>query len=449
MTILFSFAVIALLILINGLFVAAEFSIIGVRPSRVEQLAAQGNSAARWVDRVLQDQRQTNRYLATAQLGITLASLGLGMYAEPAIAHLVADPLHDWFGLEGPIVHTISFIAALTVITYLHIVLGEMVPKSVALQNAERLVLLLTPPMRILGKVFSIPVTLLNRIGLWTLKLIRIPPPEENSRLYSLDELEMIVSESYEGGLLQEHERELVANILDFAETRVEQVMVPRPLMEAIPLTINEAEMMHLVTSTPHSRLPLYRDNIDDIVGMVHLKDIVRQQVHGQPFDLEAVLRPVSFVPKTLSIETLLADFRRQHSQMAIVMDEHGGTLGLVTIEDLLEEVVGEVRDEFDEAEEAPVTFVEAGHLLALGTTQLEDLEEYVALPEFEHDVHTVGGLIWSELGQRPSPGDEIHIGEISLCIDAMDGLTITKVSIRYPAELAQGTQTPGPDRQP
>jgi CBS domain containing-hemolysin-like protein len=168
MSVLFSFIIIAILILINGLFVAAEFSIIGVRPTRVEQLAAEGNRAARWVQGVLDNRRKTDRYIATAQLGITLASLGLGMYAEPAIAHLVENPLHDWFGLEGGIVHTISFILALALVTYLHVVIGEMVPKSLALHNAEGTVLTLANPMRLMGKVFSIPVTLLNRIGLWT-----------------------------------------------------------------------------------------------------------------------------------------------------------------------------------------------------------------------------------------------------------------------------------------
>jgi CBS domain containing-hemolysin-like protein len=243
MAVLISFIIIALLILINGLFVAAEFAIIGVRPSRVGQLVAEGNQAARWVRGILDDRRKTDRYIATAQLGITLASLGLGMYAEPAIAHLIEGPLHDWFGLEGGIVHTISFVFALTVITYLHVVVGEMVPKSLALQNSEGTVLLLTAPMRVMGKLFSIPVTLLNRIGLWTLKLLRIPPPGENSRLYSLDELESIVSESYAEGLLEEHEQTLVANILDFAEERVEQVMVPRTMMTAIPVTTGEEEL--------------------------------------------------------------------------------------------------------------------------------------------------------------------------------------------------------------
>jgi CBS domain containing-hemolysin-like protein len=433
MPVLFSFIVIATLILINGLFVAAEFAIIGVRPTRVEQRAAEGNRAARWVRGVLADRRKTDRYIATAQLGITLASLGLGMYAEPAIAHLIEDPLHDWFGLEGAIVHTISFVFALAVVTYLHVVVGEMVPKSLALQKTERTAFTLATPMRLVGKLFSIPVTLLNRIGLWTLKLLRIPPPGENSRLYSLDELELIVSESYAEGLLEGHEQELVIRLVDFAEERVEEVMIPRPMMTAIPVTIDEAELLALFSTIPYSRLPVYRDSIDDIIGFLHLKDLVRQQLSREPFELRALLRPVSFVPATLPVKTLLSRFQRQRQQIAIVMDEYGGTLGLVTVEDILEEVVGEVRDEFDVEEEEPLTLVEPGHLVVQGTVQLENLQTYASMGQHKYDVQTVGGLIWAELDRRPRVGDQVVIGKVTLRVEAMDGLTITQVSLFFP----------------
>lgn len=437
MAVVFSFVVIGVLILVNGVFVAAEFSIIGVRASRVEQLAAEGNRAARWVRGVLADRRWTDRYIATAQLGITLASLGLGMYAEPAIAHLIEEPLVTWFGLGGTVVHTISFFFALTLITYLHVVLGEMVPKSLALQNAEGTVLFLTAPMKLTGKLFSIPVTALNRVGLWTLKLLGVPPPGEDSRLYSPDELELIVLESFAGGLLDERQQELVANILDFSEERVEQTMVPRPLMTAIPVTIGEDELLDLVPQTRFSRLPVYEGNIDSIIGILHLKDLVRQHLTGEPFDLRVLIREVPFVPESVPVKTLLASFKGLHQHMAIVIDEHGGTQGLVTLEDLLEEVVGEVRDEFDLGEEDPLTVVGPGHLIALGTAQLAELEELVPIGRREHDVHTVGGLVLAELGQRPETGDEVTMGDIVFRVEEVDGLIIKRVSIHY-----------GPDRR-
>jgi CBS domain containing-hemolysin-like protein len=437
MAVLLPFVIIAFLILLNGLFVAAEFSIIGVRPSRIEQLAQEGNRAARWVRDILGHRQRTDRYVATAQLGITLASLGLGMYAEPAIAHLIEDPLHDWLGLEGAIVHTISFIFALALVTYLHVVVGEMVPKSLALQNTERTVLWLTPLMRVISKLFSIPVTLLNQIGLWTLKLLRVTPPGRDSRLYSPDELELIVMESYAGGLLDDREQELVANILDFSEERVDEVMIPRTLMTAIPVSIEEGQLLELFPKTPYSRLPVYDGSIDNIVGMLHLKDLVRQQLAGDPFDLQVLVRQVSFVPETLPVKNLLANFKRLHQHMAIILDEHGGTLGLVTLEDLLEEVVGDVRDEFDAGEEDPVTLVRPGHLIALGTAQLEDLEAFVRLPEHDYNVNTIGGLLLAELGRRPEVGDEIKAGDVTFRIEEVEGLTIRRISAHYVPETS------------
>ncbi len=429
--------IIALLILANGLFVAAEFSVIGARPPRIEQLARDGNRAAQRVSEILNDRTRTDRYIATAQLGITLASLGLGMYAEPAIAHVVEGPLHDWFELEGAIVHTISFVIALIGITYLHVVLGEMVPKSMALQGPERTVLALSAFMRVAGRLFSIPVTILNRIGLLTLKLLRVPPPGSDSRLYSLDELEMVVLESYAGGLLDERQQELVANILDFSEERVEQVMIPRTLITAIPITIPEQQLLDLIPTSSYSRLPVYRDTIDNIVGMLHLKDLVRQQLASDAYDLPALLRKVSFVPESLPVKSLLASFKRLHQHMAIVIDEHGGTLGLVTLEDLLEEVVGEVRDEFDEGEEAPITLVEPGHLIVLGVARLDDLATYVPIPEHDYDVDTIGGLILAELGRRPQVGDEIRSGDIIFRVVKVDRLAVKRLSIRFPPDPA------------
>jgi CBS domain containing-hemolysin-like protein len=434
MATLLAFVIIILLVLINGLFVAAEFAIIGVRPSRVEQLAREGSRSARWVRQVVSDRTKTDAYIATAQLGITLASLGLGMYAEPAIAHLVEGPLQRWFGLSEGAIHTASFLLALGLVTYLHVVVGEMVPKSLALQNAERTVLMLTNPMRVMGKVFGPAVSALNRIGLWTLRLLRVPPPGHGSRLYSLDELEMIVSESYAGGLLEGREQELVANILDFGQERVVQVMTPRPMMVAIPVTIGEEHLLEIYDHTPFSRLPVFGRDIDDVLGILHLKDLVRQQLSGKAFDLRALLRQVPFVPENLPIQTMLASFREQHQHMAIVIDEHGGTLGLVTLEDVLEEVVGEVRDEFDLEEEDPLVVLEPGHLLAQGTVLIEDVAELAPLGPHEYDVHTIGGLVLAELGRRPEVGDKVTFGRVTLRVEGMDGLTITLVSARYPA---------------
>jgi CBS domain containing-hemolysin-like protein len=286
--------------------------------------------------------------------------------------------------------------------------------------------------MRLAGRLFALPVKVLNRIGLWTLKVLRIPPPGHDSRLYSPEELELIVSESFAGGLLEEREQELVANILDFSEERVVQVMTPRPLMTAIPVTMGEEALLALYDEITYSRVPVYEQDVDDVIGVLHLKDLVRQQLSGEAYDLRSLLRQVPFVPETLPVKSLLAAFKREHQQMAIIIDEHGGTLGTVTLEDLLEEVVGEVRDEFDLAEEEPLIEVEPGYLLAQGTVQIEEVEEYVPLGRPRYEVHTIGGLILTELGRVPAPGDEVTVGAATLRVEALKGLTIRQVSIRF-----------------
>ncbi len=436
MSIVFSLIIIIVLILLNGVFVAAEFALIGVRPSRIEQLAAEGNRTADWVKHVVQDRRQTDRYIATSQLGITLASLGLGMYGEPVIAHVLEGPMHDWFGLEGPIVHTLSFLIALTIITYLHVVIGEMVPKSLALQSADRTVLMLAGPMRLVERLFAIPVRVLNWIGLHTLKLAGIPTPGEASRLYSPNELEMIVSESYAQGLVEEYEQSLVGNIMDFAERRVVQIMVPRTQLEAIPVDATRDKVLEFVFAHPHSRFPVYMGTIDNVIGVVHLKDIVRQELAGEPFDLRAMLRQAIYVPETLMVEALLDTFRETRHHMAIVLDEHGGTLGAVTLEDLLEEVVGEVRDEFDAAEEPDIVLVEPGRIEAKGSALLDDFEAYLPLDDHGYDVQTIGGLALAEHGRPPEVGTEIALNDdVTLRVDEMDELSIKRVSLHYPAE--------------
>jgi CBS domain containing-hemolysin-like protein len=434
MNLLFPLLVILFLVLLNGLFVAAEFAIIGVRPSRLEQLASQGNAAARRVHAVLRDRAHVDRYIATAQLGITLASLGLGMYAEPVIAHLIEGPLERWFHLEEALLHTIGFILALSIITYLHVVIGEMVPKSLALQSSEKTVLALSGPMSLIGKLFHIPVRVLNWIGLQLLRLFRVPPPA-HGRGYTPGELELIVSESYAGGLLDENEQEMVASVFDFGERRVAEVMTPRPRMRAIPVTSSEGDVLELLEEPHYNRLPVYEGSIDNIIGMLHVKDLIRQQISGEPFHLRALLRQVPFVPETLLIDNLLAAFRRQHHQIAVVVDEHGGTLGLVTLEDLIEEVFGEVRDEFDPHEEKALVEVAPGELLARGDVIIDEIRAYVDLGDHDHNVYTIGGLVMAELGHTAAVGEAVKIGDAHIRVEAVDGHSIQRVTVRFTPE--------------
>ncbi len=434
MTVLLDFLIIFILILLNGMFVAAEFSIIGVRPARIQQLVEKGHPTARRVKAILDNPAQVDRYIASAQLGITLASLGLGMYGEPVIAHLIEPPLHDWFGLSGNAVHTVSFFIALGIITYLHVVIGEMVPKSLALQSAERLVLALSTPMFIMQSIFSWAITILNRIGLITLRLIGIPPPEEGGRLHTPDELELIISDSVVGGLVEEEEEQLLQNIFDFAQVRVGQIMTPRPRIEAVPIEINQEDLLNTMFTSIHNRLPVYKNDLDHIIGIIHLKDLVHNHLDDTPYDLHSLLHEIPFVPEGLPAEDVLTTLTQQHIHMAIVIDEYGGTAGIVTLEDLVEEIVGEVRDEFDQDEHDPITILANGDLKVLGTTRLDELAEYVDLSDVERaeGIDTIGGLLVANMPLPPQLGASVEIKGVQFKAEAVNGLAVEEVGVYF-----------------
>jgi CBS domain containing-hemolysin-like protein len=430
--------IIFVLVLINGFFVAAEFAIIGVRPSRVEQEANEGSGAARRILSVLESPLQQDRYIATAQLGITLASLGLGMYGEPQIAHFVQPYLARLMGREPEeaLVHTVAYIVGLSVLTYLHIVIGEMVPKSMALASSYRSAVTLIRPMQFVEAILITPVRILNGIGAAILRILHVPPAEGHARLHSPEELELIVTESAEGGLLNEDEQEMILNIFDFSERQVGQVMTPRPRVKAIPSNISYEELLSLVIESSHSRFPVYEGDLDHIIGILHLKDLVRTHVRTKgKFDIRLVLRPAHAVPENQPVEQLLSAFKRQRIHMAIVLDEFGGLAGIVTLEDLVEEVVGEVRDEFD-LENEPLLEIAPGVLEMAGTYLVDDLKSDVYLgPEEElPDVETVGGLIVTELGRPPQIGDRLtYNGDVHFTVLDVDGLAVTRAKVEFP----------------
>ncbi len=435
--ILIDFLIILILILLNGVFVAAEFAIIGVRPTRITQLVKEGNKTAKRVESILSNPAQVDRYIASAQLGITLASLGLGMYGEPVIAHLIEPPLHDWFGLSGDIVHTISFFIALGLITYLHVVVGEMVPKSLALQSAERVVLILSTPMFLMQRLFSVAITVLNKIGLFVLWLMRVPPPSEGNRLHTPDELELIISDSVVGGLIDSGEEQLLQKILDFPHLKVSDVMTPRRQIEGVPIEISKNDLLDKMFTSVHTRFPVYDGSLDEILGMVHLKDLVQIHLDDKPYHLPDLLHELPYIPEGVNVDELLSLLKQQHIHMAIAIDEYGGTAGIVTLEDLLEEIVGEVRDEFDIAETDHITVVDPGHLVVLGGTRLDELEPFLTLPDSVHqdDVVSVGGLMVANLDLPLNEGDEVSLEGVTFRAESVDGLKVEEVSIHFDVE--------------
>ncbi|MFN2187302.1 MAG: hemolysin family protein [Candidatus Promineifilaceae bacterium] len=439
---------IMLLVLLNGFFVAAEFAIIGVRPSKIDQMVQEGSKDAEYVQSILDSPSKQDRYIATAQLGITIASLGLGMYGEPKIAEFI-DPYMTHF-LGGPVsiglLHTVSSIIALSLLTYLHVVLGEMVPKSISLSTPDRAVLTISKPMAVSQRILGIPVRILNGIGRLLLQVFHIPAAEGHARLHTVEEIELIVSESAVEGLLLEEEEEMIRNIFDFSEREAGQIMTPRPRVQAIDQEMPLDELLAFVTNSRHSRFPVYKEDLDHVVGILNLKDLIQQQLENdRELVLTEILRPAPAVPEDLPIERLLEEFKTQHIHMSVVLDEFGGLAGIVTLEDLVEEIVGEVRDEFD-FENEPVVEIEPGVLEVSGSYLVDDLLDHVYLGDVEGlpDVETVGGLIHTWLGRPPQVGDRIsapHNGDVKLTVLDVQGLAVVRAKIEFPATSSEDSQ--------
>ena len=427
-------AAVILLLLVgaNAVFVAAEFSLVGVRPTRIQQLADAGQRWAARVAEVLHDAPAQDRFFATSQLGITVASLGLGMYGE----HALADQIVPWLAgvpLARLYAHALATAAAVVILTYLHVVLGEMVPKSLALANPEATARRVGVWVAYLGQVVAPVVKVLNRLGAVVLGLLRISPAGGKERVLSAEELAMVIDESAEGGLLQSHEGQIMASIFDFAERTVNQVMTPRTRMEAFPVDIEEEALVRALTGSRHTRFPVYRGDADHIVGILHVKEFVRWRLDAKRghLDLAALVRTARMVPEQMPLDQMLEIFKETRAHMAIVIDEYGGTAGLVTLEDLVEEVVGEVRDEFDD--ELPPVLVHGTDLFVVqGDVQLEDLEsDYdVAFPEDRPEVDTVGGLVVTLLGRPAEVGDRVELGEYALTVEEIRGLAVSTVRI-------------------
>lgn len=430
--------VILVLIALNGLYVASEFAIVAVRPTQVEPRAEAGDTAAALVLSIRNTPREQDRYIATAQLGITLASLGLGMYGEAEIAHFIEPWINHLLPvpLDDTALALVGYIVAVSLLTYLHVVVGEMVPKSLALFDPERAALTLVWPMRLSQFILGIPVLLLNTVGVGLMRLLGIPPISHSDRVHSPAEIEHIAAESEQGGLLAAQEGELIRNIMDFSERYVAHVMTPRRKVEALAVNTPLAEALDFVTHSTHSRFPVYADTLDNVVGVVHVKDLLRfVDRPAEHFDLRLLARPVPIVPESYPLEDMLAVFRQRHTHLAIVLDEYAGTAGIVTLEDIVEEIMGEVRDEFD-VERDEIIQLGPGRYDVAGSTLLLDLRD-VAIPLGDPadlpDVDTLGGLILARLGRPAILGDLLTLPSgLKLTVTALDGRAVARARLEF-----------------
>ena len=420
--------IITVLILLNALFVAAEFAIVGAPRASIERRAAEGDAAARMVSNILKDPRRQDRYIATAQLGITVASLGLGMYGE----HVLAEWIGHWLVGLGPLreagAHTLASVLAVALLTYFHIVVGEMIPKSIALQQADKAAVWVTPPVLVVQKILYPLVIGLNALGNAVLRLAGINRYVASGEHYRTpEELQFIVRESQAGGMLRQESADVLQELLEFGDLTAGEVMIPRVHVVGIPAGATADEMLDILRSSPHTRYPVYEGSLDHITGVVHIKDILRRMPNRRALRPSEV-REVPYIPETAEMDTVLAAMRRVNSQMAVVMDEHGGTAGVITIEDLFEEVVGEIVEGWVARPEIHRAL--DGRLLVAGTVRISQVGEELGLV-LEHDeVDTVSGLVLSLLDRPPLVGDVVEYDDVRFEVTAVEGHGVSECAV-------------------
>lgn len=413
------------LVLLNAFFVAAEFALVGARETRLQEMSNRGNRRARLAQRAV---KSLDRYISATQLGITLASLGLGWIGEPALAGLI-EQLFDWLPQSAAAIatHTVAVGIAFSIITALHIVLGELVPKALALLYPESVSAWTAGPLIGFAWVMHLPIMVLNGTANWLLKIFGVNPPPED-RLHSPEEIRMLVVESREGGQIKQDDATLLTGVFRFSEKTAEEVMTPRTQMVAIEAGQTLVEASDEMSRSARSRYPVYAGSVDEIVGTIHAKDLLKALRVNPNQPVRAIMREPMFVPGTREIEDVLADMRRRKTHLAVVLDEYGGTAGLVTMEDLLEEIVGEIFDEHDTvvAPEPSRAHVE-GTLLDGGTPISEFNEDYGTKID-DTDYTTLGGYLFGLLGRLPRIGDRMTVDGHVFEVVEMDGRRVSVI---------------------
>ena len=422
------------LILLNALFVAGEYGLVTSRRTRIRELEREGNRRARAVLRITGD---PPRFIAAMQLGVTFASLGIGALGEPVLAH----------AFEPTIATVLAVVLAFLLITLLEVVIGELVPKGIALGHPERTALALSAPVRVFFVVFAPLIWLLQRATELVLGLLGQEPPGADHEAHSEAELRMLLSSSAEQGEIEHGEQEMLAKVFDFADKEVSEVMVPRPEVVALPVDTPPEELLQAILDSPYTRYPVYRGSIDDIVGILHVRDLVAA-MHGRGIAsvrVEELLRPAAMVPETKDLVALLTEFKRTNQHMAIVLDEYGAVEGIVTLEDLLEEIVGEIEDEFDIPEET-VERVDDTTIRIDGTFSIDDFNARFAAALPDDDYHTVAGFVFGELGRAAEPGDEVPYNGLVFHVDSIEGQRIDRLTVTFAEveDAAGGTPAEG-----
>ena len=420
---------VVILVVANGFFVASEFSLVGVRRSRIEALAAAGSSSAKRVLRLIDN---LNAYISATQLGITLASLGLGWLGEPAIAHLLEGPLSGRVS-EGAL-HAISFGVAFAIITFLHIVFGELAPKTMALERTERVALAIGWPMEAFYRVFYWPIRLLDWAGTKTVRLFGMHATAEHASIYTEEEIRNLIEISQKSGHLRPEERRLIQRVFEFSDTLVREAMVPRTEMAAISIDCSLGDIRDAFQKHGYSRLPVYDGSLDNVSGFIHSKDLMPFLLKPEAFQLEYVLQPPMYIVDTARLEDVLRQMQKAKSHFGFVVDEHGGIEGIITLEDLLEEIVGDISDEHDEEVNEQITKVDDRTYLLDGALAVRDLNKRLktALPESESYI-TTGGFLMTEAGHVPQPDEVIEHDGLKFHVEKVERRRVVRVKLELP----------------
>lgn len=431
MDFLFQIGLVLILIFLNGYFVASEFSLVAVRKTRIEELARKGNATAKILHHALAD---LDNYISATQLGITLASLALGWIGEPAIASFIEPFFHSLPETAAFFTsHTVASIIAFSIITFLHIVLGELAPKSVALQRSEMVALVIITPLIVFSKLFKPFIWFLNIAGQGVIHLFGLSASSENHAIYSEEEVRMILRQSSEGGAIPAKEVEMVYKIFQLGDIPVKVVMIPRTDILAFNVATPLKEIIQKIDNDSHSRFPVYEQSIDVIIGFIHVKDMYREFLAkgGEtPLSELKIIREVIYIPEVKKIDTVLQEMRRKHVHLAVVNDEFGGTAGIITLEDIIESVVGEIEDEFDQPLK-DIMRLKDGTFSVSGHTLISDVQEKFHLPLKGQGYTTIGGLVFGLLGREPEVGDSVEINDLTMTIDEVEGKRITLLKIK------------------
>jgi putative hemolysin len=430
MTFTFELLALAGLILLNGFFVAAEYGLVTSRRTRIMELERAGNRRARAVLKITSD---PPRFIAAMQLGVTISSLAIGALGEQVLAHK----------FDAVMASVLAVILALLIVTYLHVVIGELVPKGIALGHPERTALAVSTPVRWFFIAFRPLIWLLEQSTDALLRALGTEQPGAEREAHSEAELRMLLSSSAEQGEIEHGEQEMLYKVFDFADKEVSDVMVPRPEVVAISIDLPPEEALQAVLDSPYTRYPVYRESLDDIVGVLHIRDLI-EAMHDRGIasvNLEELVRPAYMVPETKDLVALLTEFRRTNQHLAIVIDEYGSMEGIATLEDLLEEIVGEIEDEFDLPDET-VEQVDADTIRIDGTFPIDDFNERFDVEVPVEDYHTVAGFVFGLLGRAAEPGDEVTYDGLVFHVDSVEGQRIDRLTVTFKPWHRQETPT-------